>query len=396
MKNYDVIIIGAGLSGSSAAAMLSEYKISVLIINISMDNPAYLKYAPVFPAEKEGIIKEIENYNKFVVQNIKKTSFFKTFKKECAKDLNVVDRRRFSLSFKFFLESQDYIDTRQGLVTELKKDEIEENYSVILNDGSKFTAKNIIIACGTFLNSKVSYGDYAVKAGRHGEICSESLYNNLLKYGIMFKNYKSFVGPRVDGKGIDKGKIKEISGKRVNVNSFKSKKSLNVLCSYLKRGLSNYERKNLINNFDDYSSFNNLIENKINSLQFSNGKINFILYPESSQSEEYYIDNFCSVLNENFQEAIINSISGLESVVMTRPAYTIEYSGLLPGQLKNNMESKDTKSIFFIGEINSPCDYETAISQSILAASGIINRFYNKPLIKFKKNSKINVSRETL
>jgi len=215
---------------------------------------------------------------------------------------------------------------------------------------------------------------------------------------MIFKNYKTFIGPSIDGKGIDEEKIKKICGKRINVRSFKNKKNLNVLYSYLEKGLSDYVKKNSTNDFESYSSFGNLIENKINSFQFSNDRseINFVLYPESSQSEEYYIDNFYSVLDENLQEAIINSISGLENVIMTRPAYAIEYFGLLPGQLTDNLESKNIKSIFFAGEINSPCSYEEAISQSIMAASGIINRFYNKSLIKFKRNSKINVPRGTL
>lgn len=50
-NEYDVIIVGAGLCGSESAALISKYNIKTLIINISMDNPGYIKY--------ENVIKDI-------------------------------------------------------------------------------------------------------------------------------------------------------------------------------------------------------------------------------------------------------------------------------------------------------------------------------------------------
>ena len=72
-NEYDVIIIGAGLCGSESAALISKYSIKILIINISMDNPGYIKYENVIKDIPGGIIEKINGVESFFAKNIKKS-----------------------------------------------------------------------------------------------------------------------------------------------------------------------------------------------------------------------------------------------------------------------------------------------------------------------------------
>ena len=52
-----------------------------------------------------------------------------------------------------------------------------------------------------------------------------------------------------------------------------------------------------------------------------------------------YVQGMSSSLPEDVQEAFYRTIPGLENLVITRPAYAIEYDSVNPLTLKMNLES---------------------------------------------------------
>ena len=240
LKNkYNVIIIGAGLSGSEAAAVISRFEIKTLVINISMDNPAYIKSTNVISDEENRLIKKINKSEKYFLNNINKTAILQKKENGEFKNVYIIDRKRFSLNYKYFLENQNKIDTRQGLVEEIKisKDNV---YKIKLNDGEEYTADYVIVSCGTFFNGVTIFGDNRIKAGRHGEISSISLPENLKRIGIRFERKRTYVPVFIDGKNINiqKGNIsneffclKKSNCERYVIHTFlkeDNKKKLNI------------------------------------------------------------------------------------------------------------------------------------------------------------------------
>ena len=367
LKNkYNVIIIGAGLSGSEAAAVISRFEIKTLVINISMDNPAYIKSTNVISDEENRLIKKINKSEKYLLNNINKTAILQKKENGEFKDVYIIDRKRFSLNYKYFLEKQNKIDTRQGLVEEIK---ISKNnvYEIKLNDGEEYAADYVIISCGTFFNGVTIFGDNRIKAGRHGEISSISLPENLKRSGIRFERKRTYVPVFIDGKNINiqKGNIS---------NEFFCLKKSNCERYVIHTFLKEDNKKKLIIKIPEFLS---------NSEKADINRI-FTLFPESNETKEYNIDNFICMENEPFQEKLINRIKTLEKVILTKPAYLIEYDGIIKNELLSTFESKKLPNLYFPGEINGTKKYIEIAYQGVLSGADIINKFYKRLIIKIE------------
>ncbi|MCL4386735.1 MAG: FAD-dependent oxidoreductase, partial [Cyanobacteria bacterium] len=320
----------------------------------------------------------------------------------------IVDKRNFSLFYKYYMETLDNLETRQGLVVNIEKCNLNEDirYKVILNDNSMFFTKSIIITTGTFLDANIIWGKNKINAGRHGEINSISFDKNLKNIGYEFKKIKTYISPGIDKKTIDLKKLRKIKSTEQgdlyidNLEQFKSFKKINTKEKYfafktkasidnLKKAISNIyknsfnERKNNLNDDND-----KLIENT--DTYNKNNEIEITLYPEGANTIVLYADGFNSVLSEDKQQILLNQFLGLEDSSITKPGYCIEYDSLNPSQIKNNLESKIHENIFFAGEINGIFSYEEIISQGLIAGINASLKIYeNKEFIINKEDSLI-------
>jgi len=84
-------------------------------------------------------------------------------------------------------------------------------------------------------------------------------------------------------------------------------------------------------------------------------------------THELYPNGVSTSLPYDVQEAFIHSIRGLENARITRPGYAIEYDYFDPRGLKNTLETKTLRNLWFAGQINGTTGYEEAGAQGILA-----------------------------
>jgi tRNA uridine 5-carboxymethylaminomethyl modification enzyme len=91
------------------------------------------------------------------------------------------------------------------------------------------------------------------------------------------------------------------------------------------------------------------------------------LEPEGLDTEELYINGLSSSLPEEVQDTFMRTIPGLESAVVTRPSYAVEYDYLDPTQLTQALETKRIRGLFTAGQINGTSGYEEAGGQGIIA-----------------------------
>ena len=89
--------------------------------------------------------------------------------------------------------------------------------------------------------------------------------------------------------------------------------------------------------------------------------------PMGENTEEMYIQGMSSSLPEEVQIAMYRTIPGLEHAEFTRCAYAIEYDCIDSTDLKQNLESKKIKGMFFAGQVNGSSGYEEAAAQGIMA-----------------------------
>ncbi|MGL6118404.1 tRNA uridine-5-carboxymethylaminomethyl(34) synthesis enzyme MnmG, partial [Plesiomonas sp.] len=108
------------------------------------------------------------------------------------------------------------------------------------------------------------------------------------------------------------------------------------------------------------------IEDKVMRFGDRNGHQVF-LEPEGLTSHEIYPNGISTSLPFDVQMAIVRSIRGMENVNIVRPGYAIEYDFFDPRDLKQTLESKVIRGLFFAGQINGTTGYEEAAAQGLLA-----------------------------
>ena len=108
------------------------------------------------------------------------------------------------------------------------------------------------------------------------------------------------------------------------------------------------------------------IEDKINRFAEKDSHQIFV-EPEGWRTVEVYVNGFSTSLPEDVQYSALRKVKGFEQVKFFRPGYAIEYDYFPPTQLKNTLETKIIKGLYFAGQINGTTGYEEAASQGIMA-----------------------------
>jgi tRNA uridine 5-carboxymethylaminomethyl modification enzyme len=108
------------------------------------------------------------------------------------------------------------------------------------------------------------------------------------------------------------------------------------------------------------------IEDKIHRFASRNSHQIF-LEPEGLTTNEFYPNGISTSLPFDVQWDLVRSIRGLESAVIVRPGYAIEYDFFDPRHLRHSLETKAIAGLYFAGQINGTTGYEEAAAQGMLA-----------------------------
>jgi tRNA uridine 5-carboxymethylaminomethyl modification enzyme len=116
------------------------------------------------------------------------------------------------------------------------------------------------------------------------------------------------------------------------------------------------------------------------------------LEPEGLSTNEYYVNGLSTSLPFDVQVDMVHSVPGLEDCVLLRPAYAVEYDFAQPTQLLPSLESKKVENLFFAGQINGTSGYEEAAAQGLIAGVNAVEKTRGgQPLIVGRHEGYIGV-----
>jgi tRNA uridine 5-carboxymethylaminomethyl modification enzyme len=382
-KEYDVIVVGAGHSGSEAAAAAAHLGSSVLLITMNMANIAQMSCNPAMGGIAKGqIIREIDALGGYSGIVTDRTMIqFRMLNKSKGPAMwsprAQNDRTLFSVEWRKTLENIPNLDFWQDMVTGLIVDNGEIK-GVRTAMGHKILAKAVVLTNGTFLNGVIHIGTKQFGGGRIGEKASTGITEDLVKLGFISDRMKTGTPVRVDGRSIDFGELEEQAGdQNPGKFSFTDTRPLSKQRSCHIAYTNPQVHDMLRTGFHESPMFTGRIEgigprycpsieDKIDRFSGKNHHQLFV-EPEGWDTIEYYINGFSSSLPVDVQVKALRLIHGFEHAKIFRPGYAIEYDYFPPVQLRNTLETKIVRRLFFAGQINGTTGYEEAAAQGIMA-----------------------------
>lgn len=383
MGEFDIIVVGAGHAGCEAALAAARMGNQTLLLSMNLESIAMMPCNPSIGGTGKGhLVREIDALGGEMGKNIDKTfiqsRMLNTAKGPAVHSLRAqADKDKYHVEMKKTLEKQEKLTVKQAEVIDL----IVENgqvHGVVTMTHCTYRAKAVILATGTFLRGKIFIGDSAYYSGPNGLAPAMTLSESLKNYGLELRRFKTGTPARALASSFDYTKMIEQKGdeKIVPFSFMNDELSIDQISCWLT--YTNEETHTVIrNNFHRSALFGGQIEgigprycpsieDKVNRFADKERHQTFI-EPEGLDTEEMYIQGMSSSLPEDVQMEFYHTIPGLENIVITRPAYAIEYDCIDPLALKPNLELRTISRLFCAGQFNGSSGYEEAAAQGLMA-----------------------------
>jgi tRNA uridine 5-carboxymethylaminomethyl modification enzyme len=384
-KNFDVIVVGGGHAGTEAALAAARMGCDTLLVTHSIESLGAMSCNPSIGGIGKGhLVKEIDAMGgamaaatdeagiQFRILNSSKGPAVRATRAQG-------DRVLYKAAIRCRLENQENLTLFQAAVDDLlvQGDEVQ---GVVTQMGLMFMAKKVVLTAGTFLDGKIHVGLNNHAGGRAGDPAAVSLSARLKELKLPQGRLKTGTPPRIDGRTIDFSVMLEQPGDLDPVPVF----------SYLGRpeqhpkqvpcwiSHTNEQTHDIIRGGLDRSPMYSgviegvgprycpSIEDKIHRFASRNSHQIF-LEPEGLTTNEFYPNGISTSLPFDVQWDLVRSIRGLESAVIVRPGYAIEYDFFDPRHLRHSLETKAITGLYFAGQVNGTTGYEEAAAQGMLA-----------------------------
>lgn len=407
-KNYDAIVIGCGHAGVEACLALSRLGHKTLAVTLSLDAIAFMACNPAIGGTAKGhLVREIDalggQMGISADHNLLQIRMLNMGKGAAVQSLRgQADKTLYHHYMKNILETSPNLDILQGEVAQI----LTQNGKVtgiVTTLGQTFFADAVVVATGVYLNAHIIIGDNVTKTGPNGFSRATKLTDSLLSLDIPTRRFKTGTPARVDKNTINFDVMQVQNGdddiypfsfmtkgfvpnKEVCYLTYTTQKTKDII-------MANIDRSPLYN-----GSIHSIgprycpsIEDKV--MRFADKERHQIfIEPESSLTNEMYVQGMSSSLPFDVQLEMYKSVIGLEKVKIMRFAYAIEYDCIDSLCLTPYLMVKHISGLFLAGQINGSSGYEEAAAQGLIAGINASLYLKNKePLVLTRDSSYIGV-----
>ena len=410
-----VAVIGAGHAGIEAALASARMGVDTVLFTINLDAVGNMPCNPSIGGSAKGhLVFEIDALGGemgYAADLAAVQSRTLNLGKGAAVHSKRVqaDRSEYKKIMKKTLEGEKNLRLVQSEIVEILTEEKEGKKrvtGVLTHLGEVWSVQKVIVAAGTFLESRIFVGDKSYPSGPDGMTASHGLSASLASLGIELMRFKTGTPARVSRRSIDFTRLEEQLGEEeVTPYSVRSGErdaaEINLLPCHVvytngdthKIILDNLTRSAMYsgNISGEGPRYCPSIETKL--VRFADKpRHQLFVEPCGTDTEEMYIQGFSTSMPTDVQYSMLRSLVGFENAEIMRYAYAIEYDLAEPTQMLPTLEFKTVSGLYGAGQFNGTSGYEEAAAQGLVAGiNAALSVLGKEPMILPRSSSYIGM-----
>ncbi len=413
---FDIVVIGAGHAGVEAALAGARLGHKTALFAITLESIANLPCNPNIGGTAKGqLVREIDALGGEMgkaadCQSIQFRMLNSSKGPAVISPRAQIDRKAYHNEIKERVERQENLFLIQSEIVDLIYEKNADKISVsgvIARDGMYYHAKKVIVATGTYLESRIIIGDSIIDSGPDGFAPAKGLSATFKELQIPLKRFKTGTPVRVNFRSLDLSQC-DVQGSDPVALPFSYENDENADW-HLKADLPCYmtwttpaTKELIMKNIDRSPLYSGVIKGtgprycpsiEDKYVKFENHERHHVfLEPTGINTMEYYAAGLSSSMPQDVQYGMLKTVPGMENAEIMRIGYAIEYDLIDPTTLKLSLESKIVDHLYFAGQVNGSSGYEEAAGQGLIAGINAALALQGKdPLVLKRSDAYIGV-----